>query len=112
LIPLRRQPHQVIVVMTAVVAIAVGCGASRADMFGCPDEGCDIVIKLDPDRHRLEASGTLSLPPAKEARESVVLSLRPDMAGLSAATKAKCRQRCISIAIGRSRRKWSPASAR
>jgi hypothetical protein len=43
---------------------------------------CDLTIKLQPQQRRLEASGTLRLPPAKQPRESIELSLRNDMADL------------------------------
>ncbi len=41
---------------------------------------CDLKVKVMPDKRRLEVSGTVRLPAVKQTRESVVFSLRPDMA--------------------------------
>ncbi len=71
-----------VVGLTILASIAAGYQPSWAQSAPGADERCDLVVKLQPEARRLEASGTLRLPAAKQARESVVLSLRPDMADL------------------------------
>jgi Peptidase family M1 domain len=70
-----------------VVLSLLACGtavqpAVSAEDAQSSDAQCDLVIKVQPVQRRLEASGTVRLPAAKTARESVAFSLRADMSDL------------------------------
>jgi len=71
-----------LIVLLIALAGCIEHGAVRADNRNAPVAQCDLSVKVQPDQRRLEASGTLRLPAAKEAREEVEFSLRADMADL------------------------------
>jgi hypothetical protein len=75
--------NKLLVVLTLLGAGATGYRAVLAQEAESPVTQCDLVVRLRPDQRRLEASGTMRLPAARQARESVAFSLRPDMSGPS-----------------------------
>jgi hypothetical protein len=73
----------VLLVLLLPVLIAAGCRAvAAAEDVPAPNIQCDLELKVQPDQRRMEASGTVRLPGSKLPRESVVLTLRSDMADL------------------------------
>lgn len=79
---------QWLVVMAILLFLALPGVADRqkgsAKSPSIATESCDLMVRVQPDQHRLEATATIQLPATPTPREGLPFELRSDMQVLSA----------------------------